>query len=58
MAESREESSAESKALRQALGRPAALGGRWYVIGGGTGAGARTFLTLTNVVEIFAPEGG
>jgi hypothetical protein len=29
---------------------------RWYVIGGGTGAGALTFVTLSDLVEIFAPE--
>ena len=33
----------------------AAGGGRWYVIGGGTGAGFRTFFTLSDAVEIFQP---
>ncbi len=26
---------------------------RWYVVGGGTGAGARTFFTLTNLIEVY-----
>ena len=39
---------------RHGLGS-AALSGRWYVVGGGTGAGARTIVTLTDVIEVFAP---
>lgn len=31
----------------------AALGKRWIVGGGGTGAGARTFFTLTDVIEVY-----
>jgi hypothetical protein len=31
---------------------------RWYVIGGGTGAGAMTFVSLTDLVEIFTPGRG
>jgi hypothetical protein len=27
--------------------------GRWYVIGGGTKAGALTFVSLTDLVEVF-----
>ena len=27
----------------------------WYVIGGGTGAGSRTFLTLTYLIEVYMP---
>jgi hypothetical protein len=26
---------------------------RWYVVGGGTGAGARTFITLTSLIEVY-----
>ncbi len=26
---------------------------RWYVVGGGTGAGARTFLSLTSLIEVY-----
>jgi hypothetical protein len=26
---------------------------RWYVVGGGTGAGVRTFLTLTSLNEVY-----
>jgi len=33
----------------------AASGGRWYVIGGGTGAGFRTFFTLSDAVEVYQP---
>ena len=33
----------------------AASAGRWYVIGGGTGAGFRTFFTLSDAVEIYQP---
>ena len=29
--------------------------GRWYVIGGGAKAGAMTFVSLTDVVEVFTP---
>jgi len=32
------------------------IDGEWYVIGGGTGAGARTLVTLTNVIEIYTPR--
>jgi N-acetylneuraminic acid mutarotase len=32
----------------------ATLGERWYVIGGGAKAGALTFVSLTDVVEVFA----
>jgi len=32
-----------------------AAGGKWYVIGGGTGAGFRTFFTLSDAVEIYQP---
>jgi len=32
-----------------------ASAGRWYVIGGGTGAGFRTFFTLSDAVEIYQP---
>lgn len=32
-----------------------AVGGKWYVIGGGTGAGFRTFFTLSDAVEIYQP---
>jgi hypothetical protein len=31
---------------------------RWYVIGGGSRAGAMTFVSLTDLVEIFAPAPG
>jgi N-acetylneuraminic acid mutarotase len=31
----------------------AAVGGRWYVIGGGAKAGALTFISLTDLVEVF-----
>jgi hypothetical protein len=31
----------------------AAAGGRWYVIGGGAKAGALTFISLTDLVEVF-----
>jgi N-acetylneuraminic acid mutarotase len=31
----------------------AAADERWYVVGGGTGAGARTFLTLTSLIEVY-----
>ena len=34
----------------------AAAADHWYVVGGGTGAGARTFLTLTDVIEIYTPR--
>ncbi|MCH8240244.1 MAG: hypothetical protein IIB62_09380, partial [Proteobacteria bacterium] len=27
----------------------------WYAVGGGTGAGARTFLTLTGSIEVYTP---
>jgi N-acetylneuraminic acid mutarotase len=30
-----------------------AHGQRWFVVGGGTGAGARTFFTLTNLIEVY-----
>jgi hypothetical protein len=32
------------------------VGGRWYVIGGGARAAAMTFVSLTDLVEIFAPD--
>ena len=32
-----------------------AIGGRWYVVGGGEQAGARTFLSLSDAVEVFQP---
>ena len=41
-------------------GRPDAffvLGDRWYVIGGGTRAGALTFISLTARVEVLGPAG-
>jgi N-acetylneuraminic acid mutarotase len=31
------------------------IGGRWYVVGGGEQAGARTFLSLSDAVEVFQP---
>jgi hypothetical protein len=31
----------------------ATVGGRWYVIGGGAKAGALTFISLTDLVEVF-----
>jgi Kelch motif len=31
----------------------AVVGGRWYVIGGGARAGAMTFISLTDLVEVF-----
>ena len=31
----------------------AASAGRWYVIGGGAKAGALTFISLTDLVEVF-----
>ena len=31
----------------------AVVGGRWYVIGGGARAGALTFISLTDLVEVF-----
>jgi hypothetical protein len=31
----------------------AVVGGRWYVIGGGTRAGAMTFISLSDLVEVF-----
>jgi hypothetical protein len=31
----------------------AVVSGRWYVIGGGTRAGALTFISLTDLVEVF-----
>jgi N-acetylneuraminic acid mutarotase len=31
------------------------IGDRWYVVGGGEQAGARTFLSLSDVVEVFNP---
>ena len=33
-----------------------AVGDRWYVIGGGAKAGAMTFVSLTDLVEIFTAE--
>ena len=33
----------------------AVLGDRWYVIGGGTRAGALTFISLTARVEVLGP---
>jgi hypothetical protein len=36
----------------------AVLGGRWYVIGGGLLAGSQTYSSLTNIVEVWVPEGG
>ena len=35
----------------------AVLGDRWYVIGGGTRAGALTFISLTARVEVLGPAG-
>ena len=35
----------------------AVLGERWYVIGGGTRAGALTFISLTARVEVLRPAG-
>jgi hypothetical protein len=32
------------------------VGDRWYVIGGGARAGAMTFISLTDLVEIFSSE--
>jgi N-acetylneuraminic acid mutarotase len=32
-----------------------AIGGRWYVVGGGEKAGAMTFLSLSDTVEVFQP---
>lgn len=31
------------------------IGGRWYVVGGGERAGAMTFLSLSDAVEVFQP---
>jgi N-acetylneuraminic acid mutarotase len=31
------------------------IGGRWYVVGGGERAGAMTFLSLSDVLEVFRP---
>jgi len=31
------------------------IGDRWYVVGGGTRAGAMTFVSLSDLVEVFAP---
>lgn len=31
------------------------IGGRWYVVGGGEHAGAMTFLSLSDVLEVFRP---
>jgi N-acetylneuraminic acid mutarotase len=31
------------------------IGGRWYVVGGGEEAGAKTFLSLSDVIEAFQP---
>ena len=28
----------------------------WYVVGGGTGAGGRTFFTLTDLIEVYMPR--
>jgi N-acetylneuraminic acid mutarotase len=36
----------------------AVVGGRWYVIGGGVKAGALTFISLTDLVEVFPSEPG
>ena len=36
----------------------AVVGGRWYVIGGGAKAGALTFISLTDLVEVFPSEPG
>jgi N-acetylneuraminic acid mutarotase len=36
----------------------AVVGGRWYVIGGGARAGAMTFISLTDLVEVFPGEPG
>jgi hypothetical protein len=36
----------------------AAVSGRWYVIGGGAKAGALTFISLTDLVEMFPSEPG
>lgn len=33
----------------------ASLDGKWYVIGGGMGAGGATFTTMTDVIEVFTP---
>jgi N-acetylneuraminic acid mutarotase len=33
------------------------LNGQWYVIGGGTEAGFRTFVSLSDLVEVFKPLG-
>ncbi len=38
---------------RHGLGS-AVVGKRWFVAGGGTGAGARTFFTLTDLIEIYS----
>ncbi|MBC7813833.1 MAG: hypothetical protein H7175_21940, partial [Burkholderiales bacterium] len=34
----------------------AAVNGRWYVIGGGLEAAAQTYVTLSNLVEVYTPE--
>jgi hypothetical protein len=31
------------------------IDGRWYVVGGGEQAGAMTFLSLSDVIEVFQP---
>lgn len=31
------------------------IGGRWYVVGGGAQAGAMTFLSLSDLLEVFTP---
>jgi hypothetical protein len=38
----------------------AVVGGRWYVMGGGARAGALTFISLSDLVEVFPgqSEGG
>jgi hypothetical protein len=35
----------------------AVLGGRWYVFGGGLLAGNQTYSSLTNIVEVWVPDG-
>ncbi len=32
-----------------------AIGGRWYVVGGGEQAGAMTFLSLSDLIEVYRP---
>jgi hypothetical protein len=36
----------------------AVLDGKWYVIGGGLLAGNQTYSSLTNIVEVWVPDGG